>query len=145
MVMGHDIIAKSMENEIFANEIFCILRNLISPKIQPYPGLYQKEHGQQFVGGDSAPLLCSCETQPGEEHPALPPPTQERHGPVGMGPEESHKDDQSGIECILNKFVNNAKLFGSVNMLDRRDDIQRDLDSLEWWAHANLMKFIKAK
>jgi len=25
---------------------------------QPYPGLYQKQQGQQAEGGDSAPLLC---------------------------------------------------------------------------------------
>ena len=45
-------------------------------------------------GGDSAPLLHSCETPPGVLCPALKPPTKEGHGCVGVGPEESHEDDQ---------------------------------------------------
>lgn len=31
-----------------------------------YPGLHEKQHGQQVEGGDSAPLLCPDETSPGE-------------------------------------------------------------------------------
>jgi len=37
--------------------------------------------------------LCSGETPPGVWSPALEPPAQEGHGPVGVGPEEGHKDD----------------------------------------------------
>jgi len=38
--------------------------------------------------------LCSGETPPGVQRPALEPPAQEGHGAVGAGPEEGHKDDQ---------------------------------------------------
>ncbi|PKU46640.1 rna-directed dna polymerase from mobile element jockey-like [Limosa lapponica baueri] len=51
----------------------------------------------------------------------------------------------SGIECTLNKFANNTKLGGMVNTLEGRDAIQRDLDRLERWARAKLMKFNQAK
>ncbi|KAJ7415303.1 rna-directed dna polymerase from mobile element jockey-like [Willisornis vidua] len=50
-----------------------------------------------------------------------------------------------GIECTLNKFVNDMKLCGVVGMLEERDTIRRDLDSLERWAHAKLMNFNKTK
>jgi len=60
-----------------------------SPEGQPYPGLHQKQHGQQVEGGDSAPLLRSGETLPGVLCPALEPAAQERHGAVGAGPEEA--------------------------------------------------------
>ena len=65
-----------------------------SPECQLYPGLHQEKRDQLAEGGDSASLLCSCETPPGVLCPVLGPPTQEGHGTVGAGPKEGHKNDQ---------------------------------------------------
>ncbi|GAB0180173.1 mitochondrial enolase superfamily member 1 [Grus japonensis] len=54
-------------------------------------------------------------------------------------------DMDSEMDFTISKFANDTKLCGVVDTLEGRDVIQRDLDRVERWAHANFMKFNKAK
>ena len=50
-----------------------------------------------------------------------------------------------GIECPCCLFTEDTKLGKSVNLLEGRKGLQRDLDRLDWWAEANCMRVNKAK
>ena len=82
-------------------EFYDVLISSHSPENQLYPGRHPKKHGWRCEGAGSAPLLCTGKTSPGVLCPRMESSVQERHGPVGVHPEEGHKNDsRHGIPLL---------------------------------------------
>lgn len=82
--------------------------------------MHKKEHGQQAVGGDPSPLLCTCEATTEILCPVLGFPVQERQRTARESPAEVHKDDSGpGAFPILGK----DEIPGTIQSEEYRGDL----------------------
>jgi len=72
-----------------------------SPDSPPYPGPHQKIYGKWVKRGDPAPLLFTGEASPGVLCPDVESSVQDRCGPVGAFPEQSHKNNSRNETPLL--------------------------------------------
>ncbi|GAB0177846.1 cell surface A33 antigen [Grus japonensis] len=101
---------------------------LAAQKANHILGCIRSSVTSQVEGGDSAPLLCSRETPPGVPYPALGPSVQDVLGPVRVGPEEGHEDDQRAGTFLLWR---QAERVGAVQPGEEKDDaVTRYFDGL---------------
>ena len=75
-----------------------------------FPSTGLQSARQPVEGGDSAPLLCSCEAPPGVLRPVLGPPAREGHDAVGGGPQR-RSEGWSTLSLLCEDRVRLSVLF----------------------------------